>query len=1027
MSREFVCRCGHRWQTAEARDTQNLRCPACDGAPFLYADTPAAPSFVVREAMDFRPPPLPRIAGFEILDELGRGGMGVVYKARQVSLNRLVALKMLLAGPEAGADLLARFRTEAEAAARLQHPNVVQVFEVGQTEGRPYVVLEYIPGQTLSARLGRTPQPPRLAAALVRILARAVQHAHEQGILHRDLKPTNVLLQGARQEEITKAPSKQDSSSIFDLLSSFGTPKIADFGLAKILAPPGTPEPDGPTPTGAVLGTPSYMAPEQASGAATGSQIGPAADVWALGATLYEILSGRPPFLGATSIETILQVVHDDPVPPTRLQPACPRDLETVCLKCLHKDPSRRYGTARDLAEDLGRFLEGLPVRARRAGRAERLTKWARRRPAQAVLAAMCLLALGGAIAATAWHQHRMRQANEALADALARKESERKRSVEVLRTALRTLEEYGSLIDDRLAPVPHLEAARQELLERRLRFCEPLAQLEPEDPEVRQALGLAHLSAGLARQRLGRLDEAQKDYRKACQRFAERVASDPSPEGRKDLANALIQSGMLLAARGHEEEGASCLARGQAMLQELVAAGTHSLDARRSLAAAYHNHALFKARSGKVDEARSLYEQAISLKETLAQEFPSDDRYPYELALSLHNLGTLEIRLGKPQQAQEAFARTRVLLRRLAPHHPEDVDQRRLAAATAFNLGILRYDHRPADALLDYGEACVLWSQLHEDFPRVPEFTRQTAHAYFNRGLLLKQIQRLPQAAEDLSRSLALGRELTAAVPPLPGAQADLCPTLYHLADVRLRLGVPQEAGPLWREEIALLREGLHQGPEPKRHEALAMALGQLGDLHRDAGLRCRSLPPAPAGALLDLTFGLQQLSSVAAWQAHLGAAAACYREALAYLHPADVRSQGRRMPTEIINWQSDRLADVATRLGDEASLLLAASDLAEVAAARRASLPEQAAALYRQAAGCAARCVCLLQADATRSPTQTAQQREARGRQAVEWLRQAIAAGYHDRHELESAAELAPLRSRADFGKLLEELGDW
>jgi serine/threonine-protein kinase len=270
-----------------------------------------------------RPPPpapggLPRVCGYEVLGELGRGAMGVVYQARQLSLNRVVALKMLRGGEGADPDHLARFRTEAEAVAQVQHPHLVQIYEVGDQEGRPYCALEYMDGGSLDRKLAGTPQPAQPAAQLVEALARAMHAAHQQGIVHRDLKPSNVLLSGGADTPLGKC-----------------TLKISDFGLAKRL--------DvslGQTQTGAVLGTPSYMPPEQALG--RGHAVGPAADVYALGAILYEVLTGRPPFRGETALDTLQQVVAREPVAPRTLQPKVPRDLETICLKCLQKEPAKR-------------------------------------------------------------------------------------------------------------------------------------------------------------------------------------------------------------------------------------------------------------------------------------------------------------------------------------------------------------------------------------------------------------------------------------------------------------------------------------------------------------------------------------------------------------------------------------------------------------------------------------------------------------------------------------------------------------
>jgi WD40 repeat protein/tRNA A-37 threonylcarbamoyl transferase component Bud32 len=305
-----------------------------------------------------------RIPGYELLGELGRGGMGVVYKARHVKLNRLVALKMILAGSHAGASELARFHTEAQAIARLQHPNIVQVHEVSEHEGTPFIALEFCGGGSLAQKLNGTPLPAREAAELLETLARAMQAAHEQHVIHRDLKPANVLFTEA------------------------GVPKITDFGLAKKL------DEAGQTQSGAIMGTPSYMAPEQAMGESTG--IGPSADIYALGAMLYECLTGRPPFKAATSLDTIMQVVMNDPIAPSQLHTKTPRDLETICLTCLNKEPRKRYDTARTFADDLGRFLAGEPILARPVGRVERAAKWVKRNPLVTAMLAMVLLSVVG-------------------------------------------------------------------------------------------------------------------------------------------------------------------------------------------------------------------------------------------------------------------------------------------------------------------------------------------------------------------------------------------------------------------------------------------------------------------------------------------------------------------------------------------------------------------------------------------------------------------------------------------------------
>ncbi len=300
---------------------------------------------------------------YELIQEIAHGGMGVVFKARQVTLNRIVAVKMILRGQLAGPEDVQRFHTEAEAAAQLDHPGIVPIYEVGEQDGQHYFSMAFVEGHSLAKRVAQGPLEPRAAAEIVRIVSEAVQYAHDKGVIHRDLKPGNILLD-------------QESN-----------PRVTDFGLAKLIE-----SGSDLTGTGQILGTPSYMPPEQAAGKT--DEIGPAADVYSLGAILYCLLTGRPPFQAASPMDTLLQVMNQEPAPPRRLNPAVPRDLETICLMCLRKETSNRYSTAGGLVDDLRRWLESKPILARPVSLRERVWLWCKRRPAVATLSAAVVVIL---------------------------------------------------------------------------------------------------------------------------------------------------------------------------------------------------------------------------------------------------------------------------------------------------------------------------------------------------------------------------------------------------------------------------------------------------------------------------------------------------------------------------------------------------------------------------------------------------------------------------------------------------------
>jgi WD40 repeat protein/tRNA A-37 threonylcarbamoyl transferase component Bud32 len=405
MADSLICPRGHQWQPDKegpgGSDSETQVCPCCGASPL--SREALAHTFVLHPGGAGQPTDTPETRaalpvpspdsppGYEILEELGRGGMGVVYKARQQGLDRIVALKMILRGSHASAFDLEHFEAEARAIAKLQHPHIVQIYEVGSHQGLPYFSIEFVEGGTLALRLFRQGCTPPEAASLVHTLAQTIHFAHTRGIVHRDLKPGNILLAGT----ITGSEGETSPFSLPGLV-----PKITDFGLAKQLD-----RLEPLTRTGVTAGTPHYMAPEQMLGKR--EQIGPRTDIYALGTILYECLTGKPPFRGETPMETAQLVLEEEPIAPRYRNPNIPRDLQTICLRCLEKNPNQRYSSASSLAEDLERFLRGEPIQARPVTVWERAWKWIRRRPTQVVL--WLILAVGLVLVTTLWFQARQK------------------------------------------------------------------------------------------------------------------------------------------------------------------------------------------------------------------------------------------------------------------------------------------------------------------------------------------------------------------------------------------------------------------------------------------------------------------------------------------------------------------------------------------------------------------------------------------------------------------------------------------
>jgi tetratricopeptide (TPR) repeat protein len=683
--------------------------------------------------------------------------MGVVYKARQIALNRVVALKMLAAGPHAGPDLLARFRAEAEAVARLQHPNIVQIYEVGQADGLPFLALEYVEGGALTQKAGGRPQPAREAAQTVLPLARALHLAHERGVLHRDLKPANVLL----------GPE--------------GMVKITDFGLAKQL------EGQGLTRTGEIMGTPSYMAPEQASGAV--KRLGPAVDVYALGAVLYELLTGRPPFLAESPVETVVQVLSSEPVPPRRLQPKVPHDLETICLKCLHKEPKKRYPSAAALADDLEHFLQGEPIRARPTPGWERAWKWARRRRALAALVAVVAVALASLVVGGLLHNARL-QKEKALA------EREGRRAERRFRLALSAVDRMLTRIsedEDRLAHEPRMELVRRKLLEDALEVYQELLQEKSDDLQVRQEMGRVLYRVGDIRRALGAPREAKEALDQAIALFQQLVAERPQEASyQEDLAKSYYRLADVLRDLGQGPEAERAFLEAVRRQEDLVRAAPDVAAYRQGLAQSLNNLGnLLNEVLHRPEEAKGLYLRSLHLREQLVQESPDHPAYQKDLSQSYHNLAYTWQKARRWDEAEQTYRKAVVIREKLAQRFPKAPVYRQYLGRTLNNLGLsLRLAGKHPEAEKVFCQALPLRKQLVAEFPHVTKYRDELAQSYFNWGMLYGATNCLPEALGAFGDAVAIREPLAREHPAVPEYRRFLGETYHQRAQALLRKG---------------------------------------------------------------------------------------------------------------------------------------------------------------------------------------------------------------------------------------------
>jgi tetratricopeptide (TPR) repeat protein len=902
---------------------------------------------------------------YELLRELGRGGMGVVYQAWQTSLSRMVALKMILAGAHAGPEELARFRAEAEAVARLQHPNIVQIHEVGEQDGRPYFALEYVEGGSLHEKLASTPQPAREAAGLAETLARAVQYAHQRGIVHRDLKPANILLSFSRDPQESASAAPPCGSRLNEAV-----PKITDFGLAKVLVGARV----DPTQTGAVLGTPGYMAPEQASGRPR--DVGPAADVYALGAILYEMLTGRPPFLGQTPLDTLEQVRTNDPIPPRQLQPKVPRDLETICLKCLPKEPEKRYASAQELADDLRRFLAGESIRARPVGRAGLLARWCRRKPAVAgLLATLAVVLAGGVITVVGlWlRAERLR----------ARADTNYREAQDNFQLALGAVEQYCTRVaEDKRLKEKDLRPLRQQLLQTAVDFHEEFVARHGDDPGLRAQLGRAYLRLGRLTTEIDARPRAIDCYEQGAALFEGLSRDDPgNADYRRGLAAARLGLGALYDQTGRPADGEAALRDAVRLGEGLVAGDADSAADQAALAEALTQLGFLYQRNGRAKESAGPVTRSIELSEGLVKRFPTVVSYRVALVRSRAALGDLYRLHSGPRRwpdAEKEYLACLDVQKELMDLEPKNPEHRATLASLHRILGHIYYvSRRPQQAVQSHKDGIAIMEPLVQRHGSVASYRMVLAELYDGLGNVY-HIQRRTTRAEapweaPWQEALRLRRLLVDEDPADADYLCVLALSQCHVGFAEQTRGRDAEAVDQFSQAIATL--GKVRGPNPQSSRATEILAIALENRARAQGRLGRH-----AEALQD-------------WDRVLE------------LNPNPVLRPMERLERTL----------ALARTGDHARATADAEELLHFAADGHfaAIVYSTAATVHAVAARAAA-------ADAALPGSERAARAERYAARAVELLRKAAGAG-HDLSAAKDDRDFDFLRARDDFKKLL------
>jgi serine/threonine protein kinase len=983
----------------------------------------------------------PQLGEYRILREVGRGGMGVVYEAEQVSLGRRVALKVLPGHALFDPEQLERFKREARAAARLHHTNIVPVFGVGEQGGVHYYAMQFIQGQGLdqvirevrrlrvppgvgepsagertdrSASLARSlvsgryeeapppnegspsaegtrPEPSALtppsssAAQYYQGVARvglqaaeALAYAHHQGVVHRDVKPSNLLL------------------------DSQGTVWVTDFGLAKAEGM------DDLTHTGDIVGTLRYLAPERLQGRSD-----PRGDVYSLGLTLYELLTLRPAFSAPDRDQLLNQLAREEPPQPRKVDRRIPRDLETIVLKAASKELGDRYSSARDLAEDLRRFLSDRPIHARRTSALGRLWRGCRRNPTVATLAATALITLLLGLVAVAWEWRRA--------------EAERLQAEINFQKARDAVDEcFTAVTADPVFQEPGLEPARQVLFRTALKYYQEFVAQRGEDPRVQADLAQAYARLGYILSQIGSPAEALAAYEQACALLTQLLRAEPtSLHLAGELARSRQRLGELCAVTGDvaraeaELRDALALREGIGRREPAFAENGHELaDVHRSLGQLYRTTA-------RPAQAETTYQQGLALRRRLLEEHPAAPAHRRALAEDYQELGRFYHKSGRQAEAKDAFQKALALLLALVQEHPAVADyQHDLAAAYTDLGGFLLFTGGPNEQVAAYRQALSLREQLVRDHPRVSQYQSELAKTYNNLGLVYALKRQRTEAEAEYAKALALRERLARDHPEIAAYQMDLARTHHNIGLLYSRLGDREQAEAAYHRALAVQERNVREHPMVTDFAIdLACTQNNLGLLAQRYG---------PAQGALDWYARAQAiLERVVQAEPRQSDALRFLREA--HAGRARTLSTLGREPEALREWELARAvygwmpwdehlghAGSLARLGDHAG--------AAAVANRVAGEDPQEGEVLRGGALVHALCVRAVHAAGSLPRAERERLAEQYGARAVELLALARTCGHfrdpRTLASLQSDEELNSIRSRPDFQKLLAEL---